>query len=193
MTQVVLIRPGATSYDEQHRIQGTLDVPLSPRGRSEVETLALRLADLDLSALYRGPGESVSETAEALGRVLNLRPKSLEQLRNLDQGLWQGLAVEEIKRRNPKVFRQWVEAPETICPPLGETIDDARERIEDVLRPLLKRHRGETFGLVAAEPIAQLVAGYLRQDPDLTLEELPETGVFERIEVAPELCRNGKP
>ena len=36
MTQVVLIRPGATVYDEQNRVQGVLDVPLSDRGWSEV-------------------------------------------------------------------------------------------------------------------------------------------------------------
>ena len=35
MTQVVLIRPGATLYDEQNRVQGALDIPLSERGRAE--------------------------------------------------------------------------------------------------------------------------------------------------------------
>ena len=37
MTQVVLIRPGATVYDEQNRVQGILDIPLSERGRAEAE------------------------------------------------------------------------------------------------------------------------------------------------------------
>ena len=32
MTQVVLIRSGATVYDEQNRVQGVLDVPLSEGG-----------------------------------------------------------------------------------------------------------------------------------------------------------------
>ena len=42
MTQVVLIRPGATVYDEQDRIQGVLDIPLSERGRAEVALLTER-------------------------------------------------------------------------------------------------------------------------------------------------------
>ena len=29
MSQIVLIRPGSTEFDEQQRIQGTLDLPLS--------------------------------------------------------------------------------------------------------------------------------------------------------------------
>jgi broad specificity phosphatase PhoE len=191
MTQVILIRPGATVYDEQDRIQGVLDVPLSERGLVEVADLAERLAGFELSALYCGPGESVGRTAESVGRAISLRPKRVDDLRNLDQGLWQGLQREEIRRRHCKVFRQWLEEPLTVCPPHGETVDTALERIKAALRPLIKRHRDESIGLVVAEPIAQLISGYLRQDPQVQLGDDAPTAGFERINVAPELARNG--
>ena len=38
MVQIVLIRPGSTDYDEQGRIQGTLDIPLNDQGADEVQT-----------------------------------------------------------------------------------------------------------------------------------------------------------
>ena len=44
MSQVILIRPGATLYDEQNRVQGVLDIPLSERGRSEVARMAQKLS-----------------------------------------------------------------------------------------------------------------------------------------------------
>ena len=69
-------------------------------------------------------------TAEIIGKALGLRPKRIDELRNLDQGLWQGLQIDEIKRRNTKLFRQWIEDPRTICPPQGETIEDALERVK---------------------------------------------------------------
>src|SRR4030088_2077781 len=92
MTQVVLIRPGATAYDEQNRVQGILDIPLSERGRAEVAQLAEKLAGpappaVALAALYCGPGESVVRTAEVVGKALGLRPRRIDDLRNLDQGL----------------------------------------------------------------------------------------------------------
>ena len=195
MTQVVLIRPGATVYDEQNRVQGTLDVPLSDRGRAEVAQLAVTLSEpragITLAALYCGPGESVLRTAEAVGKALGLRPKRIDDLRNLDQGLWQGLQFSEIKRRNMKVFRQWLEDPATVCPPLGETIGGAMERIKTVLRPLIRRHQDESLGLVVAEPIAQLIACYLRREPHVQLDDDVPTGGFERIEINPEPGRNG--
>jgi broad specificity phosphatase PhoE len=213
MTQVVLIRPGATVYDEQNRVQGILDIPLSDRGRAEVAQLAEKLAEPlngqgqgqpdgqgeghgqghghELTALYCGPGESVVRTAEIVGKVLGLRPKRIDDLRNLDQGLWQGLQRDEIKRRNLKVFRQWLDDPVTVCPPQGETVENALERIKSALKPLIRRHQDETIGLVVGEPLAQLIACYLRREARVQLDDRVPTGGFECIEIAPEVGRNG--
>jgi broad specificity phosphatase PhoE len=193
--QIVLIRPGATVYDEQHRVQGVLDIPLSDRGRAEVAQLAAtlpsQLEGLALSAIYSGPGESVLRTAEVVGKSLGLRPRRVDELRNLDQGLWQGLQIDEIKRRNLRVFRQWLDDPCTVCPPLGETVESAIERIKTTLKPMIKRHQGEAIALIVSEPLAQLVSCYLRNDPHVQLDDDVPTGGFERFVVSVELGRNG--
>jgi broad specificity phosphatase PhoE len=198
MSQVVLIRAGATAYDEQNRVQGVLDIPLSERGWAEVARLAETLAEpgpsapaTPLAALYCGPGESVVRTAEIVGKALGLRPRRIDDLRNLDQGLWQGLQRDEIKRRNLKVFRQWLDDPVTVCPPQGETIDCALARVKAALRPLIRRHPDEAIGLVVGEPIAQLIACHLRREARVQLDDDVPTGGFECIEVAPDLGRNG--
>ncbi len=197
MTQVVLIRPGATVYDEQNRVQGVLDVPLSDRGWAEVAELVEKLSEpylgVELSAIYSGPSENAVRTAEAVGRALGLRPRRIEELGNLDLGLWQGLQVEEIKRRHLKVFRQWIEDPCTVSPPHGESVEGAMGRIRAALRPLIKRHRDEAIGIVACEPIAQFIACDLRRDPRVQLSDQVPTGGFERITVGPEWGRNGDP
>ncbi|HKI18662.1 MAG TPA: histidine phosphatase family protein [Isosphaeraceae bacterium] len=195
MCQVVLIRPGATIYDEQKRVQGILDIPLSERGQSEVgrmaEDLAHSLGDSALSALYCGPGEHVVKSAEIVGRVLGVRPKRIDEFRNLDQGLWQGLQIDEIKRRNTKLFRQWIDDPETICPPQGETFEGAMERIKTGFKPLWRRHQDESIGLVVGEPLARMVGCYLRREPRVQLDEQWSCCRFELISIAPVLLRNG--
>ena len=195
MCQLVLIRPGATVYDEQNRLQGILDIPLSERGHGEVTRmvpmLARSLSEECLSALYCGPGENVVRTAEIVGKALGVRPKRLDEFRNLDQGLWQGLQIDEIRRRNTKLFRQWIEDPETICPPQGETFESAMGRIKVAFRPILRRHHDESIGLVVAEPLASMVASYLRCERRVQLDERWACGDFELIEIAPLLLRNG--
>ncbi|MDX2036338.1 MAG: histidine phosphatase family protein [Isosphaeraceae bacterium] len=196
MTHVVLIRPGSTVYDEQNRVQGSLDLPLSDLGRAEVAQLADRLGSLEqiqLSALYSGPSQSAWRTAESIGRVVGLRPKRIDEFRNLDQGLWQGLLVEEIRRRHQRVFRQWMDDPFAICPPQGEASEDALERVLNALRPIIRRHRDEEIGLVACEPIAQLIGAQLRGSSRVALDDAIPAAGFERIAVAPDWGRNGDP
>jgi broad specificity phosphatase PhoE len=195
MCQLVLIRPGATVYNEQNRLQGILDIPLSERGRGEVTRmvpmLARSLHGSSLAAMYCGPGENVVRTAEIVGKALGVRPKQIEEFRNLDQGLWQGLQIDEIRRRNTRVYRQWIEDPATICPPQGETFENAMARIKAAFRPLLRRHEDESIALVVAEPLAKMVASYLRCEPRVQLDERWSCGGFELIEIAPMLLRNG--
>ncbi len=161
MTRVVLIRPGSTDYDEQDRIQGTLDIPLNTRGMEEASQAAESLRGVSLNRIFSGAGASAGETARVIGKKLGIRCRKLDKLQNVNQGLWQGLQVDELRRKHPKVFRQWLEEPTTVCPPSGETLQDAYDRASRVLKPLLKRHQEEVIGLVVAEPLASVVRCYL--------------------------------
>ncbi len=140
MSEIVLIRPGCTDFDEQHRIQGALDLPLNERGIQQVQMLAEQLRHTGLDAIYTSPSEPAKSTAEAIGRELQVPVKEVEGLRNLDQGLWQGLQIDDIRKKYPKVYKQWKESPDTICPPQGEMALDALERVRKALRKPLRRN-----------------------------------------------------
>ncbi len=129
MVQIVLIRPGSTDYDQQGRIQGTLDIPLCDQGIDQVRQLVDSIRSLGITTIYRGPCQSAEQTAEVLGTALDVKVKEIDGLRNIDLGLWQGMLVDDVKRKQPKVFRQWREQPETICPPEGEMLSDAQARV----------------------------------------------------------------
>lgn len=155
MTEIVLIRPGCTDFDEQKRIQGELDLPLNSRGQEQVQQLVEQLHDIPLEAIYTSNSDPSKSTAEAIGEALAIPVKNKESLSNLNQGLWQGLLVEDVKRKYPKAYKQWLEIPESICPPEGETISEVWERVEKALQKPMKRHH--VFGIIAPEPLATLI------------------------------------
>jgi probable phosphoglycerate mutase len=165
MQQILLIRPGTTEYDQQGRVQGTLDIPLCEDGRQEVEALVAEVKDQPIAAIYTSPLQSAQQTAEAIGATLDVKVKTLENLQNLDHGLWQGMLVSDVKTKQPKVYRQWQEQPETVCPPQGETLSTAKHRVQAVLAKLLKKHKADRlFALVAPEPLASVIRHVLRHD-----------------------------
>jgi broad specificity phosphatase PhoE len=163
MFQIVLIRPGSTDYDQQGRIQGTLDIPLNEQGSREVERVIQDVRTLGIATVYCGPCQSACQTAEAICEALGSKLKKLDALKNIDHGLWQGMLIEDVKRKQPKVYRQWQEQPEIICPPEGEMLSGAQERVQTALAKLLKKHKQGTIALVVPEPLASVVHGYLSQ------------------------------
>ena len=114
------------------------------------------LRPVPIEVIYTSPCEPARSSAAAIGAELGLPVKEHEGLRNLNQGLWQGLCIEEIRRKHPKVFKLWQESPESICPPEGEMISDAMERVRKALEKPLKR--GISFAIVASEPLATVIA-----------------------------------
>lgn len=162
MVQIALVRPGTTDYDLQGRIQGRLDIPLNKQGEEQIAQAIECLKGRSLVALYSSMCRAAQETAELIGRGLKLKPKALERLQNLDHGLWQGMCIEEVKRKQPKVYKQWQEHPENICPPNGEMLSAVVERTNAALDKLLRKHRFGTIGLVAPEPLASIIRSRLQ-------------------------------
>lgn len=173
MGKLILARCGSTDFDDQDRILGTLDIPVNVRGKAEVGEMARDLREEKISLVYSSAGESARETAKALGDKLDVKVKVLDDLTNVDLGLWQGLPVAEVRRKHPKVFKQWEESPGAICPPLGETIDDVMERVRKLLKPVLRKSQTNTVVLVAPEPLWQIIRCHLlNTDPAHLLDEV---------------------
>ncbi len=157
MLEVLLIRPGSTTFDEDGRIKGSLDIPLSPRGIQQAEAAAKSLSGMKLDCLYAAPCESAQDTSRYIARRTGWRQKTLDCLLNVDHGLWQGKLVDEVRRLQPRVYRQFQEAPESVCPPGGETLADASARVEQVLDKLKRKHQGHRIAIVVPEPMASIV------------------------------------
>jgi len=184
MVQILLVRPGTTEFDQQGRVQGTLDIPLSEEGQQEVEALVDTLRNQSIAAIYSSPCQSAAETAEALAEALDLKVKTVDKLRNLDQGLWQGMLVSDVKAKQPKVYRQWQEQPETICPPQGETLNLAKQRVSEAVTKIIKKHKSDGIvAVVAPEPLASVIRNVVRHDDwgDLwqSVKEIPQWQVLE--------------
>jgi phosphoserine phosphatase len=187
MVQFLLVRPGSTDFDEQGRIKGNLDIPLSDTGKTQVGMIIAQLHDTPIDFLYASPTRCALQTAEALASDHRVRVKTLDDLENLDHGLWQGKRVDEVKTSQPKVFRQLQDHPETVCPPQGEPVGSAIDRVRTVIAKLVRKHRDVTVALVVPEPLASLVRALLLhvEITDLWKAEC-EGGGWEMIEVPAE-------
>jgi len=198
MLRIVLVQPGSTDFDDQGRIKGTLDIPLSTTGTQQVARIVGELAAEPIEAIYASTCQSALQTAEALAGDRHVKVKPVPKLRNLDHGLWHGKLIDEVRQNQPKIYRHWRENPELACPPEGESIAAARERVQSALAKILKKHRQGTIALVISEPLASVVRGCLQNNEldDLWQAETDAGGwtwiELERGEVVAQNGPNGR-
>jgi phosphoserine phosphatase len=163
MLRIFLIRPGCTDFDEQGRIKGTLNIPLNAHGTDQAAKWPGELGNAAIEMVYTSPAQSAVETAATLGHRLNLKYKILDQLQNLDHGLWHGRLIEEVRQRQPKVYRLWQAHPESMCPPDGETLASAQQRVRQTMKRLQKKHKHGVIGLVVPDPLASILRSCVEQ------------------------------
>ncbi len=162
LTSVLLARPGATDFDDQGRMKGCLDMPLSSQGIVQAGALAKELAPVHVKTIYAAPCESARQTAEQIASEQrqaghDVRVKVIDAFRNIDHGLWHGKLIDEVRRNHPKVYRQGADHPEGFCPPGGEPIADAKVRVAKAVRKCLKRGRDDVIAMVIPDPLATVV------------------------------------
>jgi len=127
---VYLVRHGETDWNQDKRIQGRTNIPLNGRGRGQAEALAQRLADLSLAAIYTSDLKRARETAEIIAarQPQAVTVSALPDLRECHYGLWEGLTREEVARRFPQDWQDWLASGESSCPTDGEDFLSLSER-----------------------------------------------------------------
>jgi broad specificity phosphatase PhoE len=184
MLTIVLIRPGSTDYDVQDRILGSLDIPLNEKGLAEAAETAKQLCNKGIEVIFTPDSQPSLQTAEIIAKTLQIKVKKVERLENHNQGLWQGMLVEDVRRKQPKVYRQWQEQPEIVCPPEGEMLSEADERVRTAIVKILKRRKEGVIGLVLPEPLLSLARRFLTHQALGDLWKAPNGhGRFEVLNV----------
>ncbi len=124
MKRLVLVRHGATAWNERGLCLGRRDEPLSGAGRRQAERLRDALEGERFDRVYSSPLARAVETARLLGH----EPRLVEDLLEIDRGAWEGLAPDEILKRDPVLHARWYADPTGLAMPGGEAFAALWER-----------------------------------------------------------------
>ena len=129
MTQLCLIRHGQTDWNLEGRYQGQSDVPLNQTGLAQAQSLARQLKGQAFAAIYASDLMRARQTAEPVAKILDITIQFETRLREIDQGEWEGVLVDDIKARYAELWSQRTVDPASIRPPGGETVGEVAERV----------------------------------------------------------------
>ena len=183
MHRLILVLHGRTDWDKVNRIQGSVDVPLSEEGKTDAERIASDLAKVRIDAIYSSLLSRSYETAKTIAKNHNLKPKKIKELNEVNQGVWQGLCIGDIKKRYKKQYNLWKSSPILAKPPQGESMKEAYDRVVNTVHKILEKHSGSTVCIVSHEIVISLIKCHFKNE---NLENIwnmvPKNGSWELIE-----------
>jgi 2,3-bisphosphoglycerate-dependent phosphoglycerate mutase len=148
-TLLCLARHGETNWNFERRFQGQLDIALNLRGRAQAQALARELASAHFDRIYTSDLSRAAATAAPIAKALGLDPEVRIELREKNDGDWQGFTHPEIAERFPGDYHRYHERDLDFAIPGGEALGDFAARVRDALENIACAHPGETLLVVA--------------------------------------------
>ena len=149
MTEILLIRHGETLWNQQGRMQGQHDSPLTATGMQQARQLARRLAGVSFTTLYSSDLGRAHQTARCIADASGHEVIADAGLRERDFGIFEGLTNTEIKLRHPEDYEIFARRDSDYAMPGGESAAAFRKRVVQTLETIAGRHNGETIVVVS--------------------------------------------
>ena len=116
--KLYLLRHGRTLWNEEGRLQGRTDVPLSDEGRCSALAAGAALESVPFDAAFSSPLQRARETAELILRGKNIAVQTDVRLMELGFGAAEGMRLCDLAEEKQPT-RSLFSDPEHYVPPAG--------------------------------------------------------------------------
>jgi len=142
MTEIMLVRHGETGWNLKEIFRGRIDIELNETGIKQAELLADYLSGLKIDAIYSSPLKRAVKTAEMMASYHKLDVEIASGLIDFNYGKWQGLSHQKVKDKYKELYAEWINHPDQVKIPAGESLDDVRQRAMGVVTKVIAEHEG---------------------------------------------------
>ena len=149
MNTYYLVRHGQTVWNTLGQTQGHGNSPLTELGIQQAKDLAEALKEYPIDIIYCSDLGRAVETAEIIGKELNIEIHPTESLREMGFGVWEGMPLREIEKIYPESFKMWRNEPEKVHIEGGETLDMIKQRQDKLIEELNKKYKNKHILLVS--------------------------------------------
>ncbi len=161
-TILALLRHGTTKWNEEGRIQGRHDSPLSPSGRRQVHEWGMFLRDYTTNQIIASDLGRVRETVGILREYCKNVPVIWNSaLREQSWGQWEGKTFHELKTEQPEELAAQIRAGWNFCPPDGESRKEVLKRSLPVIIKILQQFSGKQVLIVSHEGVVNSLIYHL--------------------------------
>ena len=163
-----LVRHAATwnNVASPPKIQGQgEDHGLSPQGRDQAQRCAQFLQPENILQAFCSPFAQAVETASIIARPHQLTPTTIDALREVNVGRWEGKTWVDIKHEDPQSYYDFVTNPAEHGYAGGENLTQVQQRVIPAVEQLLAEHTGQIILVVGHNVVNRVLLATLLHVP----------------------------
>ncbi|AGF78433.1 fructose-2,6-bisphosphatase [Desulfocapsa sulfexigens DSM 10523] len=171
-TLIALLRHGKTLWNEEGRIQGRQDSPLSSKGSKQVHDWGRFIGNYAIDHIVASDLGRVRETVAIIQQYCNSVPVEWKQsLREQAWGEWEGKSFRELKNQQPEELATQIRAGWDFRPPGGESRKEVLQRALPVIKDIPRKYPGKRILVISHEGIVKSIIYHLAGRAFLPEEE----------------------
>jgi len=152
-TRFALLRHAETEWNQNRRIQGQNNSPLTSEGENQAKQWGQLLKPYRWNRIIASDAARALETTALVNIALKVPVIRDSRLREQDWGQWTGKTVAQLKEEAPQFLADMEAAGWQFCPPAGEDRDAVWKRSQGALKDAHEKWRGEKILLITHEGV----------------------------------------
>lgn len=187
--KIYLVRHAESIGNISPSFNGQKDVPLSENGRKQATLLRKFFENVEIDKIYTSTLKRTIETADLAIPGKRDTFISLDSIREINGGDWEGRHYDEIFEKWGDEFRKWRETPHEAQPPNGENIYDVFDRVTATLEKITSENAGDsTIAIFAHGAVIKTIIAFIRSLP---LSSLTDIAWYENSSVTEIIYEDG--
>lgn len=156
--KIYLLRHGEVEAKSKILYYGFLDLPLSEKGKKQMEKAGRYLLKDKIDIIYCSDLKRSRDSAEIISKILkNVIVKVEFNLREGNFGLWEGLTFDEIKAKYPEELKLWLSDCINFKVPQGESLKEVAERVKKCFCKIRKENEGKNILIVGHGGVNRII------------------------------------
>lgn len=154
VTRIYFVRHGESESNLIHQFAGSLDKPLTDKGRFQADATARLLSDVPFSAVYASDLARAYDTGKRIANTHGVPLIADERLREIFAGEWEGKIYSDLEKDYPESYGVWLSQIGLTQCPGGESVASLQARVKKCVDEIVRNHPGETICIAThATPI----------------------------------------
>lgn len=149
VTTIYLVRHAEASGNVNETFQGRVDTAVTEKGMRQLDCLAERFRTIPIEALYASPMQRTRATAAAVNRYHQLPVQYMDELMEINGGVWEGKSWADLPGLYPEAYKLWQEQMHLFRIEGGESMQQVFDRMRSTVCAIAAKHPGQTVAVVS--------------------------------------------